>query len=144
MSLRVRASWSLWAISVVAIMVVAVVLVPAPADSQGFGFPFGFMTPQEPFITLAPDAPPGSRLKPIISSGERLGNGFRFQGIPDGIGIAPGPSKHTVNVFVAHEQSTVPFSGFRDFQDASVSKLTISRLTGRVLRGSVALSPNNG
>ena len=71
-----------------------------------------------------------------------------FEGLPDGIGIRPGTDKHTVDVYVAHEQTTVPFFGSRDFQDASVSRLTLSTKggpnQGSVLDAEVALGPEEG
>lgn len=107
----------------------------------------GHLTPQNPFITLDPGVPAGSTVKAIISSGETI-DGFMFEGIPDGIGIAPGPTPHTIDVYVNHEQSTVPFRATADFQDASVSKLTLSTLPGdgfgAVLDASVVLSPDDG
>ena len=49
---------------------------------------------------------------------------FFFEGIPDGLGAMPG-SDGTVEVFVNHEQSRVPFAGFADFDWSSVSHLTL-------------------
>ncbi len=115
-----------------------VVMVPAPAAA---GHPF--LTPQPPFITLDPGVPAGSSVLAIISSGETY-HGFRFQGIPDGIGLAPGPTPGTVNAFVTHEESTVPFRNEADFQDASISKLTLDTATGAVLAASVPIGPENG
>ena len=96
----------------------------------------GYHTPQAPFLTLDPGVPSGSTLTAIISSGEdpeKL-DGFRFEGIPDGIGLAPGTDPGTLNVFVAHEQTTVPFFNSADYQDASVSKLTLDTNTGAILQ----------
>jgi hypothetical protein len=45
-----------------------------------------------------------------------------LQGLPDGIGIRDGEARHTVEVYVAHEHTTVPFLGTADVQDASVSR----------------------
>ena len=115
-----------------------VVMAPTPVGAAG-----GFLTPQAPFITLDPGVPAGSAVKAIISSGEVV-DGVTFEGIPDGIGIAPGGSEGTVDVFVAHEQSTVPFRGTADFQDASVSKLTLDTTDGGVLAAEVAIGPENG
>jgi hypothetical protein len=98
-----------------------------------------FLTSEPAFITLIG---PGT-VTAIISSGETLGD-FTFEGIPDGIGIAPGPSENTVDVFVNHEQTTVPFFGEADFQDASVSKLTLDTSSAAVLAASVALPPEAG
>ena len=106
-----------------------------------------WLTPEPAFITLDPGVPAGSSVLPIISSGEALDD-FLFEGIPDGIGIAPGPNADTVNVFVAHEQTTVPFFNSADFQDASVSKLTLSTTAGpgwgSVVAADVAIGPENG
>lgn len=101
----------------------------------------GFQTDKDPYLTLAPDAPRGSFLKPIISVGEGPGN-FEFEGIPDGIGLAPG--RHgKVEAYVAHEQTTVPFFGEADFEDSSVSKLVLDR-SARVRRARVALPASAG
>lgn len=101
-----------------------------------------YFTPQAPYITLDPGVPAGSSVTGIISSGEEY-HGFIFEGIPDGIGIAPGPSEGTVDVYVTHEQSRVPFRGTADFQDSSISKLTLDS-SGAVIAASVALGPEAG
>ena len=106
--------------------------------------PTGFLTADSPFITLDPGLPAGASVNAIISSGDEIGD-FMFEGIPDGIGIRPGADKHTVDVYVAHEQTTIPFFGTRDFQDASVSRLTLATKgpnRGAVLDADVALSPD--
>jgi len=122
-------------------LLAALLLVIALPERSSAAHPF--LTPQDPFITLTG---PGS-VTPIISSGETY-HDFLFEGIPDGIGLAPGPQENTVNVFVNHEQTTVPFFGEADFQDASVSKLTLSTEDGdnqgAVLDASVAIPPTAG
>jgi len=112
--------------------VLAVVLLPAPVSAVG-----------PPAITLDPGVPAGSAVTPIIDSGETF-DGFLFEGLPDGIGLAPGPDAGTVDVFVAHEQTHVPFFGTADFQDASVSRLTLDTATAAVLDAGVALPPDAG
>jgi hypothetical protein len=112
------------------------VALPAAASS-------GYLTPEAPFITLDSGVPAGSSVTAIINSGDVLG-GFTFEGIPDGIGLAPGLTEGTVDVFVAHEQTTVPFFGTADFQDASVSKLTLSTVDASVIAADVAIGPENG
>ncbi|HSF80332.1 MAG TPA: hypothetical protein VLA49_03810, partial [Anaerolineales bacterium] len=97
-----------------------------------------YQTPEGAFITLAV---PGE-VTPIISSGEDY-HGFIFEGIPDGIGIAPGPEAGTVDVYVTHEQSRVPFRNQADFQDSSISKLTLNS-DAEVIAASVALGPEQG
>ncbi|HYZ11617.1 MAG TPA: hypothetical protein VE962_06960, partial [Actinomycetota bacterium] len=90
---------------------------------------------------------PGT-LQHVICSGDDVGS-FEFPGIPDGIGIAPGPSEGTINVFVNHEESDVPFpatgvNAQADFQDSSVSRLTIDTATGLIVDADVALSASAG
>lgn len=87
-------------------------------------------------------------LQHIICSGDNLG-GFEFPGIPDGIGIAPGPTEGTINVFVNHEESDVPFpatgvNAQADFQDSSVSKLTLDADTGDLIEAEVAVPASAG
>lgn len=105
-----------------------------------------FLTSEPAMIDLEAGAPAGSSVLPIINSGEGVG-GFTFQGLPDGIGLAPGPNTDSIDVFVAHEETTVPFFNRADFQDASVSRLTLSTATtdmGHVLDASVALPATAG
>jgi hypothetical protein len=56
----------------------------------------------------------------------------------------PGPAPGTADVFVNHEQSHVPFLGLADFEDASVSRLTLDTSTGEVLAADVPLDPSLG
>ena len=107
----------------------------------------GYLTDDAPFITIASGLPAGASVKAIISSGDEVGD-FLFEGLPDGIGIRPGADKHTVDVYVVHEQTTVPFRGSRDFQDASISQLTLSTKggpnQGAVISADVPLLPEEG
>lgn len=116
----------------IALAFVLVLPKPSAADHP-------FFTPQGAFITLTG----AGTVTPIISSGETY-HDFIFEGIPDGIGIAPGPGENTVNVFVNHEQSRVPFQGAADFEDSSVSKLTLDKSTGAVVGASVAIPSSAG
>jgi hypothetical protein len=98
------------------------------------------------YITLDPGVPAGSSVTPIITVGETV-DSVLFEGIPDGIGMTDGDDPGTVDVYVNHEQSTVPFLGEADFQDSSVTKLTLSTESGHqgeVLGASVAISPEDG
>ena len=105
----------------------------------------GWHTPVAPMITLSPGLPVGSDVQAILTVGESAGvAGFVFEGIPDGIGVMPGATEDEVEVFVSHEQSTVPFLGAADFQDSSVSHLTLDASDGGVLDASVAIGPENG
>ena len=132
-----RASLLAGAIGLVTLAIAVVATAPRVIADHAF------LTPEAPYITLDPGAPGGSSVQAIISSGETY-HDFLFEGIPDGIGIAPGASEGTVDVFVAHEQTTVPFFGSRDFQDASVSRLTVRTSDGAVVGASVAIPPTAG
>lgn len=100
------------------------------------------------FLTSAPAqlvaVAPGVQVKPLITVGETLPGGYRFESIPDGIAL----DRHgkTVDAYVNHETSTVPFPfnpatgiGFNDFTNAMVSKLTLDRDSGGVLAGSYVI-----
>ncbi|WP_299442662.1 hypothetical protein [uncultured Phycicoccus sp.] len=130
-----------------AIVVTASFVAAASAPALGAPDRAGFLTGEDPYITLAPGVPKGASVTPIISSGDTLG-AFEFQGLPDGIGVRSGEAPHTVEVYVAHEQTTVPFRGTADFEDASVAKLTLSTVGGKgrggVLAAEVALGPEVG
>jgi len=125
-------------VGVAAVFMLLASAVPAFAHKSD-----GYLTPQDPLLALADHLPSASSVTAIINSGDQLGD-FEFRGIPDGVGIMPGPTKDTVDVFVAHEESTVPFFGFADQQDASVSRLTLDRKTGAVLDAAVVLGPEEG
>ena len=87
-------------------------------------------------------------LQSIICSGGRF-RGFEFQGIPDGIGaVSLEPGK--VEVFVNHEESEVPFplppaaDAQADYQDSSVSHLTLNMRNGAVVSAEVAIPASAG
>lgn len=127
---------------------VAVALAFAAAAPVGAApKPEGFRTSEPAMLELSANLPSGAKLTPIISSGDEIG-GFLFEGLPDGVGLRPGPAKGTVDVYVAHEQSTVPFRSARDFYDSSISALTLSSKggprQGNVLGASVALGADEG
>lgn len=128
MAFRRRKSWSV----LVALGLFATLGIPASAQD-------GFITSDPPLITLNVDG----TVTPILSVGEEV-DGVKFEGIPDGIGIVDGDSTGTIDVYVSHEQTTVPFFGSRDFQDASVTKWSIDPSTNHVVGGDVAISSDLG
>jgi hypothetical protein len=94
-----------------------------------------------PYVALEAAAG-GGTVVPLINSGDEY-HGVVFEGIPDGIGAKPN-GDGTIDLFVAHEQSHVPFQGFADFQDASVSRVTVDIGLKQVTGLDVALSPDLG
>ena len=128
----------------VAVTLLMTIAVPVGAKPE----PGGFLTAQDPFITLDPGLSGGASVHPILSVGDMV-DGVMFEGLPDGIGLRPGPDKHTVEAFVVHEQTTVAFFGSRDFQDASVTSWVLSTKSGpgrhaSVLAANEPIGPEEG
>ena len=66
------------------------------------------LTDRPAFISLANTSdqqPTVGEIKPIITSGENLSNGYPFPGIPDGLGAVE-LENGTVDVYVNHEYDT--------------------------------------
>ena len=128
----------------VAVTLLMTIAVPVGAEPE----PSGFLTDQDPFITLDPGLPGGASVLAILSVNDEVDD-VVFEGIPDGIGLRPGPDKHTVEAFVVHEQTTVAFFGSRDFQDASVTSWVLSTKSGpgrlaSVLAADEPIGPEEG
>lgn len=128
-----------------AVAAVLALTLAVPAASLGKG-PSGFRTDVEAYLT---PTSPSIQVIPLITVGEDADvGGYVFEGIPDGIGIAPVAGSRTLmDVYVSHEQSTVAFRGERDHQDSSVSRLRIdvSRPNEPVITdASVPLGPEEG
>ncbi len=125
-------------ISIAAVLVMIFTMaLPAGADSANGS---------DPYVTLTDAAPAGSSLHPIINSGDTIGD-FIFEGLPDGVGLMPGPYPDTVDILVAHEQTTIPFFGSADFQNASVSQITVMTKPphrGQIVEVAVPLGPEEG
>ncbi len=86
---------------------------------------------------------PNVTVKALISVGDTLPNGYRFEAIPDGIGIDPRGTS-TLDVYVNHETATIPFPFtfppvLTDFDNAQLSRLTLKRGTGKVLDGEIVI-----
>lgn len=121
----------------------AAVAATAAADGGGAATAlFGYRTSAPSMIE---PVAPGVRARPLMTVGETLPGGYRFESIPDGIAIRPSPTNpFAVDAYVNHETSLVPFpvfppTTFFDYTNAMVSKLTLSRLGGGVLAGSYAI-----
>ena len=105
------------------------IAVPSPALGAAGSGPVdpnatGYVTSSDPFV-VSSGAVEGVTFRPLINSGEEA-FGTLFEGIPDGIGVVPGPAPHGyVDLYVNHEQSRVPFGGFADFNDSSVSRVRV-------------------
>ncbi len=119
----------------------------------------GYNTSQVPMLTLGPAAPLGSSIDALISVGETLPGGYRFEAIPDGVAFRNRGQGRT-DVYVNHETSTVPFpfsspwpqnspppppivpvpeANQNDFDNSQLSHLIFSRQSGNILHGSMAI-----
>ena len=110
----------------------------------------GFKTSQPSMLTAVM---PGVVVTPLLTVGDVLPSGFRFEAIPDGIAIRP-RGQGRVDVFVNHETSKVPFpynsanplatNGENDFDNAQVSQLILNQHSAGVLNGSFAIESSSG
>ncbi|MCP9485973.1 MAG: PhoX family protein [Gaiellaceae bacterium MAG52_C11] len=124
------------------VAVLAAGLATIVAATAATGASPGFKTTQGPMID---PVAAGASYEPIITVGDTLSHGYRFESIPDGISFVKN-GKGTVDLYVNHETSTVPFPynaatgvGFNDFTNAMVSKLRLSQRSGGVLQGSLVI-----
>ena len=124
-------------------LVIAVATVALLVSAQAGTAAQGFHTKGKLMVKIAKDAPPGSRGTALIASGDVFDSDFMFEGIPDGVGWVDN-GDGTVDVYVTHEQSRVPFLNLADFVDSSISRLTINTRTNLIVDAEVALPPSEG
>ena len=125
----------------VTVTLASVVTAAASADDPGF------KTSAPAMLTARAQ---GASVEPLISVGDTLGNGYRFEAIPDGISLDTN-GRGTVDAFVNHETSLVPFpftgnlatctatTCFSDFDNAKVSRLRLHQGSAGVLSGEIAI-----
>ena len=122
------------------LLIVALTMVVASLPGLAAGSSHGHMTTDPALVTLNV----GGDVTPIISVGEMVDD-VLFDGLPDGIGLVPNNAdSNMVDVYVTHEQSTVPFRNARDFVDASVTRWTLDTTTGHALGAELAISSDEG
>jgi hypothetical protein len=110
----------------------------------------GFKTAHPSMLT---PMKPGVTVTPLMTVGDTLRSGYRFESIPDGISLRK-HDRNRVEVFVNHETGKVPFpfnrtspnetNGENDFDNSQVSKLTLDRRSAGVLSGSFAITSRLG
>jgi hypothetical protein len=120
----------------------------------------GFVTSRPAMLAAAA---PGVHVRPLLTVGDTLKSGYRFEAVPDGISVDTrwhGGRHHRgwrasrVDLYVNHETSKVPFpyntaaptaaNGENDFDNAQVSHLVLGRGSARVLSGSFAIASASG
>ena len=127
------------ATSVLAVVAVLVATAGAGANNAGF------KTSQPSMLTPVMQ---GVQVSPLLTVGDRLQSGFRFEAIPDGIALRT-RGQGRVDVWVNHETSKVPFpynaaaptaaNGENDFDNAQISHLILNQHSAGVLNGSFAI-----
>lgn len=135
------------------VLIISLLLAPAgalaaPADANGSGF----KTAQPSMLTAVM---PNVEITPLLTVGDVLPSGFRFEAIPDGISLRT-RGQGRVDLFVNHETSKVPFpylpllaaanpgESQNDFDNAQVSQLILNQKSAGVLNGSFAIPSSAG
>ena len=90
---------------------------------------------------------------PLLTVGDSLPSGYRFESIPDGISVRT-RGQGRVDLFVNHETSKAPFpfvmpgptaaNGENDFDNAQVSRLILNQHSAGVLNGSFVIDSGSG
>ena len=110
----------------------------------------GFRTEQPSMLTATKA---GVGITPLLTVGDVLGSGYRFESIPDGISVRT-RGRGRADLFVNHETGKVPFpfvlSGpnvplnENDFDNSQVSRLTLNQHSAGVLNGKFAIPSSFG
>jgi hypothetical protein len=137
----------MWAVSVAALVVFAAMATAAFADQVN---PSGFKTSQPAMLTAMRE---GTQIIPLLTVGDVLPSGYRFESIPDGISVRT-RGQGRVDLFVNHETSKVPFpyntanptaaNGENDFDNAQVSRLILNQNSAGTLNGSFVIPSSMG
>src|SRR5215208_8064154 len=95
----------------------------------------------------------GVGITPLLTVGDRLSSGYRFEAIPDGISVRT-RGRGRADLFVNHETSHVPFpynsvtptaaNGENDFDNAQVSRLILNQHSAGVLNGKFVIPSRLG
>jgi len=105
----------------------------------------GFKTAQPSMIIV----PAGSSVTPLITVGDTLASGYRYESIPDGISFRTKAAKK-LDLYINHETSLVPFpytpsapteaNSQNDYDNSQLSHLEVNRDTGGILGGEYAIA----
>ena len=111
----------------------------------------GFKTSSPSMLT---PVKPGTTVEPIMTVGDTLNSGYRFESIPDGIAVRP-RGQGRVDLFVNHETGKSPFpwsatggntatNAENDFDNSQVSRLALNRHTAGVMSGKFVITSRLG
>ena len=125
----------------------AVVVTAASADNKS-----GFKTERPSMLT---PVMAGVTVEPLLTVGDRLNSGFRFEAVPDGIAVRT-RGQGRVDLFINHETSRGPFpynpslwaanpgESQNDFDNAQVSRVSLNQRSGGVLHGTYVIPSSLG
>lgn len=131
---------------------VASLLLPGAAASAGDGDDgtAGFRTTQAPMLS---GVMAGVTVTPLLTVGDTLSSGYRYEAIPDGIAVRT-RGNGRVDLYVNHETGKVPFpynpvaptaaNGENDFDNAQVSRIILNAHSGGVLNGAYVITDSSG
>ena len=135
--------------TILACAALAAAITVSAAASAGAANKSGFKTSKPSMLTPFN----GASVTPLLTVGDVLGSGYRFEAIPDGISVRT-RGKGRVDLFVNHETGRVPFpfvlSGpnvplnENDFDNAQVSRLALNRHSAGVLNGKFVIPSSFG
>ena len=151
-------------LTVLALAAAAAVLTAGAVAGDNHQRHDGFKTTKPAMLT---PVAPGSTVTPLITVGETLAGGYRFESIPDGISFQAQGGKHkgkdkghgrkqgakndprTVDLYINHETSFVPFpytpsapteaNSQNDFDNAQESHLVLNGQTAGILSGEMVI-----
>ena len=129
---------------------ISLLLLPVGALAAPGGNSSGFKTSHPAMLTAVMS---GVDVMPLLTVGDVLPSGFRFEAIPDGIAVRT-RGQGRVDLFINHETSKVPFpyvtagptvaNSENDFDNAQVSQLILNQQSAGVLNGSFAIDSSLG
>jgi hypothetical protein len=131
-----------------ALVVLGVVVSAGPAVAKKDGF----RTSRPAMMT--PGDIPGVQITPLLTVGDVLSNGYRFEAVPDGISMQR-KDHNRLDLFVNHETGKSPFpwsptggnnasNAENDFDNSQLSRLTLAQGSADVLGGSLAITSSRG
>jgi hypothetical protein len=136
-------------IALLALAVAAVSVAGATAAFAGDN-DSGFQTSQPSMLTPVMG---GVTATALLTVGDTLNSGYRYESIPDGISVRP-RGQGRVDLYVNHETAKVPFpfnranptaaNGENDFDNAQVSRLILNQHSAGVLNGSFVIPSSGG
>ena len=128
----------------------AAITCSAPAAAGAGANSSGFRTAQPSMLT---PVMPGVSATPLMTVGDMLASGYRFESIPDGISVRT-RGRGRADLFVNHETGKVPFPYNRatptaansenDFENAQVSRLALNQHSAGVLHGELVIPSSAG